>query len=129
MSCDADFKSAWTSLPCCLSKGPLKRDFLHIYLTSFLESVISEIQKLWWTNFVSKCSKLNLDFKNSAKNWAKHFCYLDNCIWIGIAKLSLLWTRYFSSAWNILTRSPKIWQVNKRDFFQLNWLGSYQWIR
>ena len=28
-------------------KGPLKRDFLDNYLTTFSESVISEIQKLW----------------------------------------------------------------------------------
>ena len=35
-------------------------------------------------------------FKNGAKNWEKFFCFGDNCIWIGIAKLSLLRTGYFS---------------------------------
>ena len=31
-------------------------------------------------------------------------------------KLSLLGTGYFSWAANVLTSSPKIWHVNKRDF-------------
>ena len=56
------------------------------------------------------------------------FFYYDNYIWIGIVKLSLLRTGYFSSAANVLTSSPKIFHVNKKDFFQLNWLGSDEWI-
>ena len=78
--------------------------------------------------FFSKCLKFKLDFKNAAKNWEKVFCFWDNCIWIGIVKLSLLRTGYFSSAANVLTSSPKILHVNKRDFFQLNFLGSDPWI-
>ena len=39
--CDEDFNSAWARLPCCLSKIPLKRDFLDIHLITFSESVIS----------------------------------------------------------------------------------------
>ena len=126
--CDADFNSAWARLPCCLSKGPLKRDFLDIYLTTFSESVISKIQNLGGSSFFKKYLKFNLDFKNAAKNSEKVFCFWDNCIWIGIVKLSLLRTGYFSSAANVLTSSPKIWHVNKRDFFQLNFLGSDRWI-
>ena len=112
-------------LPCCLLKGPLKRNFLHVYLTTFSESVISEIKKLWRSSFVSRCSKSNLDFKNVAKNSEKDFCFWDNCIWIGIVKLSLLRTGYFSSAANVLRSSPKIWHVNKRDFFKFNWPLQY----
>ena len=67
-------------------------------------------------------------FKNAAKNWEIDFSFLDNYIWIGIVKLSLLRTGYFSSAANVLTSSPKIWHVNKRDFFQLIRLGSYERI-
>ena len=52
--CDADFKSTWARLPCYLSKGPLKQEFLDIYLTTFLEYVISEIQKLWGSTFFFK---------------------------------------------------------------------------
>ena len=103
--------------------GPLTLDFLDIYLTTFSEYVISEIQKLWGSSFFSNCTKLNLDFKNSEKS----FFFWENCISIGIVKLSLLWTGYFSSAANVLTGCPKIFHVNQRNFFQLNWLGSDHW--
>ena len=113
-------------LPCCLLKGPVKRDFLDIYLTTFSESVISKIQNLGGSSFFKKYLKFNLDFKNAAKNSEKVFCFWDNCIWIGIVKLSLLRTGYFSSVANVLTSSPKIWHVNKRDFFEQNFLASDQ---
>ena len=125
---DTDLNSAWARLPCCLSKGPLKRDFLDIYMTTFSESVISEIQHLSGSSFCSKYLKLHLDLKNAAKNYGEIFCYLDNCIWIGIVKLSLLRTGYFSSVANVLTSSPKIWHVNKKEFFEHNFLASDQWI-
>ena len=111
-----------------LVRRSYEREFLDIYLTTFLESVISEVQHLWGSSFVSKCSKFKLHFENVQKNWEKDFCFRDNCIWIGILKLSLLTTGYFSSAANVLTRSPKIWHVNKTDFFHLKWLRSYPWI-
>ena len=44
MFCDGDFNSAWARLQCCLSKHSPNRDFLDIYLTTFPESVISEIK-------------------------------------------------------------------------------------
>ena len=44
--CNVDFNSAWARLPCCLTKDPLKRAVLDIYLTTFSESVISDIQNL-----------------------------------------------------------------------------------
>ena len=118
MCCDGDFKSSWARLPCCLSKDPLKRDFLDIYLTTFSESVISKIQNLRGLTFFPK---FNLDFKNAAQNWEKMFCFWGNCIRIDIVKVSLLRTGYLKSASNVLTSSPKIWHVNKRDFFRLNW--------
>ena len=128
MCCDADFKSSWARLPCCLSKDPLKRDFLDIYLTTFSESATSKIQNLRGLSLFPKHLKFELNFKKSAQNREKEFSFWDNCIWIGIVKLSLLRTGYFSSAANVLTSSPKILHVNKRDVFQLNWLGSDQWI-
>ena len=88
----------------------------------------SEIQDLWASSFWSKCSKFQLDFKNAAKNSEKVFCFWDNCIWIGIVKLSLFRTGYFSSAANVLTNSPNNLHVNQKDFYQLNWLGNDQWI-
>ena len=126
--CDANFNSAWAQVPCCLSQGSLKRDYFDIYLTTFSESVNSEIQKLWGSIFVSKCLEFNLDFKNTAKNWEKVFSFSDNSIRTGIVKFSLLKRGYFSSASNVLTSSTKILHVNKRYFFQLNWPGNDHWI-
>ena len=109
------------------SKDPLKIDFLDIYLITFSESVLSEIKNLWESSFYSRYSKSNLDFRNGEKNWEKVVCFWDNCIWIiGIVRVSLLRKGYLSLAANVLTSSPKTWHVNKRDFFQLKWLESYQ---
>ena len=88
-----------------------------------------EIKKLWGSSFFSKCSKFILIFKKAAKNSESALCFQDNCIWIGIVKLSLLRTGYFSPADNMLKSSWKVLHVNKRDFLQLNWLSSDQWIR
>ena len=123
--CDADFSNAWARLQYWLSKHPPKWDFLEIYLTTFSQSITSKIQNLWGSTFDSKFLKFNLNFKNAAKNSERVFSFSDNCIWIGIVKLSLLRTQYFSSAANVLTSSPKILHVNKRDFFQLSWF--WQW--
>ena len=120
--------SAWARLTCCFSKGPLKRYFLDICLTTFSESVISDTQKLRGSYFVWKWSKFNLGFKNAAKSWEKFFCFWDNCIWIGVVRLSLLRTGYLLSAANVLRSSPKIWHLNKRDFFEQIFLVSDQWI-
>ena len=78
--------------------------------------------------FFSKYLKFNLDFKKGAKKWEKLFCFSDNWIWIIIVKLSLLRTGYYSSAANVLISSTKNLLVNKRDFFQLNWLSRNQGI-
>ena len=102
----------------------MKRDFLDIYLTTFSEVVVSETKNLWGSSFFPKDLEFNLDFKNAAKNWEKVFCFWDNSIRIGIVKLSLLRKGYCSSAANALITRLKIWDVNNRDFFQLNWVGS-----
>ena len=81
------------------------------------------IRAIFFTDFF----QFNLYFKNEAQNWENLFCFWDNCIWTGIGKLSLVRTGYLSSAANVLTNSTKIFNVHKRDLFQLNWLGSDQW--
>ena len=43
-------------------------------------------------------------------------------------KWFLLRRGYFSLAANVLTSSPKIWHVNKRDFFEHNFLDSDEGI-
>ena len=69
--CNVQFNSRWASLPCCLSKGPLKLDFLDIYLTKFSESIISEGRNWWQSYFSPKHFKLNLGFEYPAKKIRK----------------------------------------------------------
>ena len=78
--------------------------------------------------FLSKMLKMLSIFEKCNKRLKKVFSFWDICIWIGIVKLSLLRTGYFSSVCNVLTSSPKILHVNKRDFYQHNVLPSDQWI-
>ena len=122
------FKKWLGTFTMLLVEGSSKTVLFRHFLTTFLESVISEIQNLWGLSSASKYLKYKVDFKNPAENWEKVFCFWYNCIWIGIVKLSLLRTGYFSSAANKLTSSSKIFHVNKRDFFQLNWLSNDHWI-
>ena len=110
------------------SSETLKRDFLDFHLITFSDSVISKIQNLWGSSFFSESLKFNANFKSGAENREKDFCFRDYCIWMCIVKLSLWRTRYFSSAADVLTSSTKIWHVNKRGFFQLNFLVNDQWI-
>ena len=125
---EADFNSASAPLPCSLSKSPQKRDFLDIYQTTFPESVISEIQNLWKVILFVKMSKISSRFQKCSKRLTKILRFWDNCIWIGIVKLSLLKTGYFSLAVNVLTSIPRMWPLKNRDFFQVNWLRSDQRI-
>ena len=46
--------------------------------------------------FFSKFLRFQVDFENAAKNLENFFCWLNNCIRIGIVKLSLLKTGYLS---------------------------------
>ena len=84
--------------------------------------------KFMRVNFLFKMFKIYSRFKKCRKKLRKKFFFSYNCFWIGIIKLSLLRTGYFSSAANMLTSSPKILHVNKRDFFEHNVLSSDQWI-
>ena len=94
----------------------------------FYEVRNSVIQKLWGSCFFSEYSKCNIHFKNAEKNSEKFSCFWEKCIWIAVVKLSLLRTGYFSLACIVLSSSPKVLDANNRDFFQLSWIGSSQWI-
>ena len=52
----------------------------------------------------------------------KYFSFLDNFIWIGCGKLSLLQRKYFPSGINVLTNGVKISDLSKADFFQLQFI-------
>ena len=102
-----------------LAKGFSQGGFFDIYLTTCLESVISEIQNLWGPSFFKKHFKFNLHYKNAVKNWEKVFFFWDNCIWIGIIKLSLLRTGYI---W--LAAQDLICQSERLFLNQLTWQWS-----
>ena len=89
--------------PIYLSKGPLKRDFLDIYLTAFYgfhkfknPSVMRVII------FFLKMFKIISRFR---KNGEKIFRFWDNCIWKCCNELPLLRRDYLSWAINGLTNS------------------------
>ena len=54
------------------------------------------------------------------KKSEKAFSFLDNCIRIGCHKFSGLGKEYLSSAVNVLTSSPNISHITKRDISQPN---------
>ena len=103
---------------------------MHVYHLAFRGNLWSGIRKykIYECHLFSKCLKFNLDLKNATKKWKNNFGFWDYCIWISIVKMSVLRTGYFSSAANVLPSSPKVLHVNKRDFFQLNFLGSDRWM-
>ena len=78
--------------------------------------------------FFWKYLKFMLDLKNAPKKWEKVFSFWDNCIRIGIVQFSLSRAGYFSPVAKVWTSSRKICHVNKRDFFEYNFVASHQWI-
>ena len=46
--------------------------------------------------------------------------FLDNLIWIGTGKFSLLVREYSYVAGNVLSSSPKISYLIKKNFFEVN---------
>ena len=101
--CRPDCNSVWASLPCCLSKGLLKRDFLDLYLITFLGEGYFKNTSAMTVIFLKKSSKFNVYFKNVGKNREKFFCFKGNSIWSGSINLSLFRREYLSSAVNMLT--------------------------
>ena len=67
MCCRSDFNSVSARLPCYLSKGPLKRDFLDIYLTTFFGVLIFKNTPAMRLIVFGKFSKLNLNLENAKK--------------------------------------------------------------
>ena len=99
--------------------------FRHLSNHVFRVRNFANAKYIWASSFPQKSPSFIPHFKNPEKNREKVFYFWDNCIWIGIIKLSILRTGYLSSAANMITTSPKTWNGNKKDFFQSNCLGSY----
>ena len=102
-------------LPCYLSKGALKGDFLDIYLSMFFgvrkfknTSSMRVILFLEMFKIESKFTKWKKKLENIFRFW-------DNCIWICCYKLSLLRREYLLSAVNKVTNS-QIFHITQRDF-------------
>ena len=79
--CDVvDFSTVfWSSLACCLSKGLVKEDFLEICLTAFFGVRHFRNTSAMKVIFFRKCSKLDLDFKNTEINWENFFSFWVKC--------------------------------------------------
>ena len=114
------WKNKMKVLPCkfykCLGlfnmltvKGRIETVFLESGLTKSL-TVCTFERKVAMTIifFFSKCSKINVVFRNRTKKSEKVFCFQDNCIWAGLNKFSYSWTRYLSLAVNKLPSNPNI---------------------
>ena len=74
--CGSDHNSVWTRLPCCQSKGPLKQDFLDIYLTTFFG-----VRNLWNKSamkviFFLQMFKISCTFRKCKKKLRKSFLFL-----------------------------------------------------
>ena len=72
--------------------------------------------------FFSERCKLIVDAKNASNNQKKKKKsekidgFLDNLIWIGNRKVSLLLWEYLRLAVNVLTKSPEISDLSKNNF-------------
>ena len=80
----------------------------------FRKYVSYEGHLLYW-----KRSRVNKNFKNRGKGSEKLFRSLDNGIWIGSGKFSVLRTEYLSPAVNVLTKCPWISPITRRDTFEV----------
>ena len=80
----------------------------------------SELLDLWDFLFVSEQGKFNVDFKNAREMSEKCYGFSDNLISIGNFKFSLLQREYSQLVLNVLSSSPKISDLMKKKFFQLN---------
>ena len=107
---------------CYFWKGPLKRDFLDIYLTTFFGvrqfKDVSTVRVIFFWKWLN----LNISSENGKekKNSENIFRFLDNCLWKCCNKLPLLRREYLWSEVSGLNNSPKILHIIKRDFFNLN---------
>ena len=128
-------KVVWFRLQQCLIplsmllfKGPVKRHFLHIYLTTFSGVCNFGNTSAMRVIFLCKIVKFNPAFKNAETNSEKVYCFWDNCIGIGCLTLFLLSTEYLSSAVNMLPNTPKTHHITMKYLFQLNCLNTDQEI-
>ena len=71
--------------------------------------------------FFSKCSKMNVTFKNDIKNSENVFSFLDKCIWNGSGKFTLSLLENYLLPVNMLARSPNLRDLAIEKLVSLNW--------
>ena len=105
-----------------MSKGPLKPDFLDIYLTAFFR--VRKFQKTSAMSviFFLKMSRIDSRFWKLKKKIKKNVFFWGSFLWRCSYKLSLIRREYLSLAVNGLTNSPKTLHRTQRDFFQLSYV-------
>ena len=115
-----NLNSVWRRLPCCLSKGTVKRHFLDSYVIvswrvgNFGNTLATRV------NFYLKMFKIECRCQNCRKKLEKVCQFWDNILWNGYVKFSLLRGEYLSSAANMLTNRHNILHITNSDFFKLN---------
>ena len=113
-------RKQFSFLPYRLSKRPLKRDFLDIYLTTCFWVPKFNNTSVMTVIFFEKILKIESKFRKCQKNWENIFRFWENCSWKCGYKLSLLRREYFSLADNGLTNTRKVLHITKRELFELN---------
>ena len=106
--CPSDFSSFSIRLLCYLLKGPLKRDFLNIYITTSFEVRKSKNTSAMMVIFFLIMFKIESKIRKCKKKLENVFCFWDNWIWKCCYKLSRFRRKYLLSPVNGLTKSPKI---------------------
>ena len=88
----------------------------HVFRNQWLQKYLC-----YEAHFKKKRSKFNGDSKNAIKKQQNVFSLLNNCIWIGSGKISLLWQNYLPPAVKVLTvLKSKIWL--RMTFYDPIWL-------
>ena len=103
-----------------LVEGPLRLDFLDIYLTTFFGFPKFKNTSAMRIIFFLKMFKIKSKFRKWKKVSEFIFRYWHNCIWKCSYKFLLIRREYLLPALNGFTNSPEISNITQRDFFKLN---------
>ena len=99
-----------------------------------MESIILETNLLWGSSFFPKYSKFYVDFGNTENNSENIFRFLNNCIWIGCVKHSLLLrentSHRLSICWQNVSRFKLLLRQNfSSSFFSYWWKNTKKILR
>ena len=104
------------------------RLFRHLSNNVFRSPYVQKYMSYEGHSFFWKCSKLNVNFENAKRNSEKVFRLWNNCIGRCWHKFLSLNKRILVIGSQWVNKIPKILHISKRDFFQLSFLQSDQYI-